>query len=137
MATLEELEQRIEKLEQIVREQVRQEINPPNVYAMYDCHAFRKFGVIGQITPEQAMKGWIGYCQAGGHEIYGCPDLCPVTITEKGTNRELRRIGPMVFWHEVKGDPWNHPSVREWLEKVGNDPDINEIGFMESLPDGS
>ena len=83
-----------------------------SAHVMYDCHLFRP---LGGRTVDDLLADWRREC-AAPEERYGRPYLCPVIVLQE--ERELRRVGPMVF--RVADEA----GVAAWRSALLDDPDI-------------
>lgn len=91
-------------------------------HVMYDCHLFRS---LKGTTVDALIEDWEREC-ASPDEKYGKPSLCPVIVLDG--NRELRRVGKMVFpassyrlREKVISD------VAEFRYALKADPDISRL----------
>lgn len=92
-----------------------------STHTMYSCHLF------GRLTAN-TIKGLIAEWQAEADAPdarYGPPYLCPVTVM--AGEKELRRVGPMVFPDDLLGTRSNRGGLRAWERAVSDDPDISRL----------
>ena len=92
-----------------------------SAYVMYDCHLFRK---LNGTSADELIADWRRECAYPDPE-YGAPYLCPVIVFDG--ERELRRVGRMVFREGPGTWPETDDAVRDWKIAVESDPDIPRL----------
>ena len=98
--------------------------NRVSAYVMYDCHLFRQ---LRGNSVDALIEEWRKEC-ADPDPKYGAPYLCPVIVLDG--ERELRRVGRMVFREGPSTWPETDDAVRDWRRAVESDPEISRILAM-------
>ena len=92
-----------------------------SAHVMYDCHLFRR---LNGTSVDELIADWRREC-ANPDPNYGAPYLCPVIVMDG--DKELRRVGDMVFREGPSSWPETDDAVRDWKIAVESDPDIPRL----------
>lgn len=102
-----------------------------SIYGMYDCHAFQK---IEAKSVDEVIAKWLEH-NANMDDAYGPTSLCHAIVLDG--DRELRRVGKMVFPDEKTGAAKHPADIEKYRQALLNDRDIPRLLAHPSRPGGS